>query len=307
MESGLDPPMRDDGERSDMVDGQTGQDGAATVLGKERAVQTGSSIAAYSLPPGSPDRQAQGDSGKTMLNKEPSANPAPALEASTFDSTGITSAPAQTDGATHVNQPVTSQNPDRQEDMQQMHHVDVRVLGKQLGRIQRDLEEAVRNLLACIWDLKNQTCPLELKPSDDLSALYARCLGPDWENVARDYNSWNAFKAPQATMPLVSSFLYDNILAQQAYNSEVIQDVIKLLRMREVTGRAAQAVCDLSKKRQVFRKRPFPVRPNTVLEKYVFEVACNIAVKESRAALAQDTATFEFLLQAEAEGHMKAL
>ena len=101
-------------------------------------------------------------------------------------------------------------------------------------------------------------CPLKLQPSDDLSALYARCLGPDWENVARDYNSWNAFKAPQATLSLVSSFLYDNILAQQAYDPEVIRGVIKLLRMRGITGRAAQAICDLSNRGKSFGSGHFP-------------------------------------------------
>lgn len=265
MRSGLDASMSDDGERADIVDGQKGQDATAAALRKEKDVQVESPNGLETLgsslsPPEIVEREAQEDSDKTSLSGEQPGSPAPALEASTFDLSGITPNPAHGDGAARFVQSVTSdsiqtatsRNPDRLEDAQQMHHIDIKVLENQLASIRRVLGEVVRGFLECIGDLSHQTCPLELEPSDHLSALYARCLGPNWANVAREYNSFNAFKAPQATMSLVSAFLYNNILAQQAYDPEVIQDVIELLQTRGITGRAAQAVYEFSNRGKSF-------------------------------------------------------
>jgi len=265
MRSGLDASMSVDGERSDTTDGQKGQDGTAVVLEKEQHAQTDSSkghevLASHSSPLGPLEHQAQGVSSKTRPGEEQSGGSAPAFGASTLDLSGTMSAPAQADEVASIGQPVVCKstksakprNPHRQEDAQPLHHVDTRVLAKQLESIRRDVEWAVRNLLECIGDLKNQTCPLELKPSDQLSALYARCLGPDWAKAVREYNRFNSFTAVQATMSLVSAFLYDNILAQQAYDPDVIQDVVQLLQTRGITGRAAQAVFDFANRGKFF-------------------------------------------------------
>ena len=263
--SGMDVSMSDDGERSDMIYGRVGQVYTAADLGKEQDAQMEFSeehrvLDLNSSPQGSLERPAQGDSAKPRPDEGQPERPVPAFGAVTLDLSETTSTQVQTDGVARVGQPVlsdstqatTSQNSHRPKDAQQMHQIDIEVLGKQLVGIQRDLVEAVRSLLECIEDIRNQTCPLELEPSDRLSALYARCLGPDWANVAREYNSYNAFKAPQATMSLMSAFLYDNILVQQAYDPGVIEEVMELLQARGITGRAAQAVFDVPNRGKSF-------------------------------------------------------
>jgi hypothetical protein len=200
--------------------------------------------------------QAPGEFDKHAVSDTQRDSPEPATVATTFDLFGDMANAARSEDVASVGQTVVSvasqaasiQKFDRQEDVQHIHHIDMKVLGKRLDQIKRDLEEAVHNLLACIGDLGNQTCPLELMPSDHLSALYARCLGPDWADVAGEYNSYNAFKAPEATMSLISAFLYDSILMQQAYDPDFIKDIVELARMRGYTGKAALKVYDFANK-----------------------------------------------------------
>lgn len=110
-------------------------------------------------------------------------------------------------------------------------------LKRQLRSLQRNLEHAVFHvLLKCIGRLDNAPCPLVMRPSEALAALYERCLGVDWENVFEAADSFIGFRVPQITYSLISAFLYNNILSQQLSVQKVTQRITKLLEEQGELG-----------------------------------------------------------------------
>jgi len=132
---------------------------------------------------------------------------------------------------------------------------DVRPLDKQLKKIRQRIEEATHEVFACIGKIQNSICPLDLEPTEQLAALYARCWGPDWEKVTTDYTERGMFRTYISTVTLISAFLYDKILNQQAYDKETDEEFLKQLRASGPTGEAYLQIFDRLKTGTLSRTR----------------------------------------------------
>lgn len=130
----------------------------------------------------------------------------------------------------------------------QGHKIDLGMFVKQVKELQYGVEQAAHDLLACIGQIHNMPCPLDMEPSKDLEALYVRCWGAEWKAVATGLLKVGAFGNPFNTMSLISAFLFDKILNKQAYNKELAQDFIAQLQAGGPTGGAILKALDWSQR-----------------------------------------------------------
>ena len=101
---------------------------------------------------------------------------------------------------------------------------------------------ATDRVLASIGDIGNTLSYLDENPSERLEALYARCWGSNWDAVRVKLTKEFVFTTPEVVMSVVSAFLFDNVLNQQAS----IQDVqAKQLELKGTMGRAILRTLDL--------------------------------------------------------------
>jgi hypothetical protein len=132
-----------------------------------------------------------------------------------------------------------------------------RALRQQMMFLHKDVEMAAFRILACIGDLDNAQCPAVLNPTDALAALYTRAFSTDWEAVSVAVYNYNSFCAPQATLSIISAFLYDNILSQQASVQKIARDLTELLQSNGKLGEAFLREMDLSQRGKPLIRKPF--------------------------------------------------
>jgi len=89
-------------------------------------------------------------------------------------------------------------------------------LEQELKDLLYDLQhDVVKSIHTCIGGIYNLYSPLDAYPSD-LTALLERCWGKNWKSVYNEAIRFNAFKTEYCNAALISAFLYDYILIQQA-------------------------------------------------------------------------------------------
>jgi hypothetical protein len=97
------------------------------------------------------------------------------------------------------------------------------------------IQRATDQVIASIGTIGESLSFLDETPSRRLESLCTRCLGSDWQAVRVRLTREYVFTVPEVTMSVISAFLFDNVLDQQAS----IQDIqAKLLELKETTGRA---------------------------------------------------------------------
>lgn len=118
----------------------------------------------------------------------------------------------------------------------------------QLTDLQRNVEQAAIDIIACIGDIHNINCALALEPSEQLRALYVRCFGADWEDKSKRILKFGGFATPQNTMSLIAAFLYEKVINQQACEKEVAQNLMTQLQGNGSIGRAILQALDWPKR-----------------------------------------------------------
>jgi hypothetical protein len=108
-------------------------------------------------------------------------------------------------------------------------------LGRDFDQFYYMIQRATDQVIASIGTIGESLSFLDETPSKRLESLYASCLGSDWQAVRVRLTQEYVFTAPEVTMSVISAFLFDNVLDQQAS----IQDIqAKLLELKGTTGRA---------------------------------------------------------------------
>jgi hypothetical protein len=131
---------------------------------------------------------------------------------------------------------VLNRKPEGQQETWQLNEAAISSLYKQSFHLQRDVEDAaLGDLLPCIGRLNQACSPFVIDPSDALAALYARCLGTQWETICEDFS---LFGAPQFTMSLISAFLYDHVMSQPASVQKAAREITKLFESMGYVGKA---------------------------------------------------------------------
>ena len=113
---------------------------------------------------------------------------------------------------------------------------DIEQQGIDFGGFYSRLERATDRVIDSIGrSISDFLSPMAESPSERLEALYKRCLGPDWEAVRVQLTRDKTFTASDIAMSVISAFLFENVLNQQAS----IQDIrAKLLELGGTMGRA---------------------------------------------------------------------
>lgn len=101
-------------------------------------------------------------------------------------------------------------------------------LGRDLETSRNDLLTATNQILMSIGRVENRDCPLAPRSARELIVLHKRCWGSDWKDVQRKLTLHYLFPAPQVIMALLSAFLYDRVLNQQALEPEVESTLLSL-------------------------------------------------------------------------------
>ena len=125
---------------------------------------------------------------------------------------------------------------------------DLGALLRQMKELQKNVEHTALDLLTHIGYITNIPCSLDLKPSENLEALYVRCWGAKWKELAKDSLRRSNFGTPCNTMSLIAAFLYDKILDKQAYDKVVAQELITRLQGSGPTGEAILNALDWSER-----------------------------------------------------------
>lgn len=97
------------------------------------------------------------------------------------------------------------------------------------------IERATDRVIKSIGDIGNSVSFLDESPSKRLEALYTRCWGSDWRAVRVRLTKEQVFTTPDAAMSMISAFLFDNVLNQQASIQEI---QAKQLELKGTMGRA---------------------------------------------------------------------
>jgi hypothetical protein len=97
------------------------------------------------------------------------------------------------------------------------------------------IERATDRVIKSIGDIGNSVSFLDESPSKRLEALYTRCWGSDWRAVRGRLTKEQVFTTPDAAMSMISAFLFDNVLNQQASIQEI---QAKQLELKGTMGRA---------------------------------------------------------------------
>ena len=97
------------------------------------------------------------------------------------------------------------------------------------------IERATDRVIKSIGDIGNSVSFLDESPSERLQALYTRCWGSDWRAVRVRLTKEQVFTTPDVAMSMISAFLFDDVLNQQASIQEV---QAKQLELKGTMGRA---------------------------------------------------------------------
>lgn len=119
---------------------------------------------------------------------------------------------------------------------------DIEKQGQEFGRFYHKTDFATIRVLASIGEVREHLCPLDETPSKRLEALYRRCWGPDWQNVRVKLTRDSAFVRADVMMSVISAYLFENVLNQQASIQEV---QAKLLELKGTMGEAILRTLDL--------------------------------------------------------------
>jgi hypothetical protein len=107
--------------------------------------------------------------------------------------------------------------------------------GREFGNFYIMIERATDRVIKSIGDIGNSVSFLDESPSERLEALYNRCWGSDWQAVRVRLTKAQVLTTPDVAMTMISAFLLDNVLNQQAS----IQDIqAKQLELKGTMGRA---------------------------------------------------------------------
>ena len=127
--------------------------------------------------------------------------------------------------------------------------LNVTTLTSELGRSKRRLGDATYNVLDCVAvqnNLSSFPAALGPDPPQRLLNLYVRCWGEDWEKVRLKLTKDYMFPSPGVVMSLVSAFLYDNVLDQDA---SLLDDLARLRRTASLDG-YSEAICHFLQPKQ---------------------------------------------------------
>lgn len=119
---------------------------------------------------------------------------------------------------------------------------DIEQQGYDFGRFYHKIEFATDRVVDSIGSISNSLSSLDESPDERLEALYKRCWGPDWEAVRVQLTRDHVFTTPDVAMSVISAFLFENVLNQQAS----IEDIrAKLLELDGTMGRAIMRTMNL--------------------------------------------------------------
>lgn len=119
---------------------------------------------------------------------------------------------------------------------------DIDKQGRDFGRFYHLMERATDEVIDSIGSIKETLCFLDESPSERLEALYKRCWGPDWQRVRVELTKSFGFLTPDVTMSVMSAFLFEDVLNQQAS----VHDIrTKQLELKGTMGRAILRTLDL--------------------------------------------------------------
>lgn len=104
------------------------------------------------------------------------------------------------------------------------------------------IERATDRVIKSIGDIGNSVSFLDESPSKRLEALYTRCWGSDWRAVRVKLTKEQVFTTPDVAMSMISAFLFDDVLNQQASIQEI---QAKQLELKGSMGRAILRILDL--------------------------------------------------------------
>lgn len=99
--------------------------------------------------------------------------------------------------------------------------------GRNMKSLYSDIQDATDVILSSIGKIRNTPSPLHPESSGPLKDLYARCWGPQWEEVRVRQIEDHVFTTPQVTASLLSAFLYDRVLARGVRLEEIVSNVVK--------------------------------------------------------------------------------
>jgi hypothetical protein len=153
----------------------------------------------------------------------PAEHPLPAIETphAAPDAPKITTPPEDAASASnsHIEPPI---------------RLDTSALTTELGKLKQRTSDDTYDVLDCIaLQLSQYPAALDPDPPQRLLSLYVRCWGKDWEQLRSKCTRDWALPAPQVLMSLVSAFLYDNVLDQDA---SLLDDLERLRRTASLDG-----------------------------------------------------------------------
>ena len=119
---------------------------------------------------------------------------------------------------------------------------DIDKQGRDFGRFYHLMERATDEVIDSIGSIKETLCFLDESPSERLEALYKRCWGPDWQKVRVELTKSFGFLTPDVTMSVMSAYLFEDVLNQQASFHDVRT---KQLELKGTMGRAILRTLDL--------------------------------------------------------------
>ena len=119
---------------------------------------------------------------------------------------------------------------------------DIDKQGRDFGRFYHRMERATDEVIDSIGNIKETLCFLDESPSERLEALYKRCWGPDWQKVRVELTKSFGFLTPDVTMSVMSAYLFEDVLNQQASFHDVRT---KQLELKGTMGRAILRTLDL--------------------------------------------------------------
>jgi len=100
--------------------------------------------------------------------------------------------------------------------------------GRNMKSLYSAIQQATDAILKSIGQIRNTPSPLHSEPSGALEDLYARCWGPQWEEVRVRQVGDHVFTTPQVTASLLSAFLYEKVLTRGVRLEEVISNLMEM-------------------------------------------------------------------------------
>ena len=113
--------------------------------------------------------------------------------------------------------------------------LDAEKQGRSFEKFYQKIEVATDRVIASIGKIGNSVSFLDESPSERLESLYRRCWGSDWDALRVRLTEDYVFTTPEVAMSVISAFLFENVLNQQAS----IHDIrAKQLELKGTMGRA---------------------------------------------------------------------